>query len=319
MHYKPILYAGLVAILTLPAVGSREIPVNPNDKFFVKQCVEGSLPLEQRVGDTNYVRVNEGSPQKVFYFIPNVHWRGDRQRDEQAMQSLIESDRVDALMFEGLEYTGRPEPMENVEINLNSALVETIRKHNIPVFGTESYETRRKALSVEKAYLMNKIIGRYQEYLSEIILLEQLGIKEHSSADFKRKFLPVIEAYDKEIQQFKKDYPSQDFSEESKDNLSKRQREIIALDSLSKVSNRFGRIAILWGGEHIPEFVTPLCDSGFTILVAQDDDIPDDKKRELIKKGETLLPKDLERIFQISYQIDGYYLEARKEAGFIEN
>lgn len=81
MHYKSIIYAAIVASLSIPTVGSRTENRSSTDRVLFKQCVEGSAPLEQIVGDTTYIKVKEGNPQKALYFIPNVHWQGDEQRD----------------------------------------------------------------------------------------------------------------------------------------------------------------------------------------------------------------------------------------------
>jgi len=273
--------------------------------YGIEKCASETGNHTINVGSTTYVRAKDGDSNKVIYFIPNIHVESDTRRDEIAIRDLIDAGKIQGVGLEGLSRQSNSYS-PNV-IRYEPSLKNTITKNGTRIFGTEDTNNYENAVSLAAAYFKLKAIEGFTETLK--ISKPLVGMtKTYTIKGFVDKFYPVMKQYGEDLKAYTQKYPKQDITEGEYKKLVWVSREKIALQSFEgEIESGTSRIAIKWGESHITNFIKKLCDSSYTLFVA------DQEALKGIDSEQAHVPDQLQGIIKTSQEMLKYFKSIRDE------
>lgn len=281
--------------LQIESVAKKEVPaVNP-----VK--IEAAQ-------DITFKKVHDRAVFPRIFVIGNVHSERNVKRDFDLLLRLIEEGTVRAVFLEGLKARKDGKPYRDSYKRIfagHEKLIERAKFYNVDIFGSQEKIPYDHGVKAMRGMAMMQVILEYKARVQQLRELESRGIQPEplTAKAYENKFAETIASYIRELPQ----YNIQDMDAETLKKVMDRapayfmqKREEVAFKYLDKVIDRgYRNIAVIWGKNHVDNFIEHLQQKVCRVMVAQKSDYPVEVEEKLY------LPEELLEVVEVHREMTG--------------
>ncbi len=253
------------ALSGLVLLGS--IPANAQEKQYCN--------LPQSV-QTRYVQEHKGS-RGTTYLVGGMHYNRVLERDARVMTELVASGSIDAFLMESRDFGELDWFDAEIRYGFMNPFSSALKKNNIPVFGFEHNEIYTRGSEFFRGFDLRRTILFYEESIGSLEKIDATGAR---SRLFKEQFSEDIGEYRSKLKTLSQKYTVDDFTWDIVKPKVHDEREFYAVDAADEyLVSRFPRLALNWGKDHNKGFIDMFGQRGYTVCVAELDDIMMDRER----------------------------------------